>query len=46
MENKDFNEFEKYVKEFYIQLKMTNKSKNTINSYKNTLNAFLSYIKE
>ncbi|MDN5071496.1 tyrosine-type recombinase/integrase [Aliarcobacter butzleri] len=44
MKNQSIIEFEKFIKNFLLQLKMTNKSKNTISSYKNTLYAFLDYI--
>ncbi len=35
-----------YIDNFIIQLKLTNKSKHTISSYKNTLNCFYLYILE
>lgn len=44
MKNQSIIEFEEFIKNFLLQLKMTNKSKNTISSYKNTLYAFLDYI--
>ena len=46
MENQNIKELEKFIEDFIIQQKMTNKSKNTISSYKNTLYSFLEYISE
>ena len=46
MQNIGTKELEKYLKEFISLLQITNKSRNTIISYKNTINSFICYIKE
>jgi site-specific recombinase XerD len=43
---KDISNLEKYIKNFTNQLELTNKSKHTVDSYKNTLFSFISYINE
>ena len=46
MLKKDISNLEKYIKNFTNQLELTNKSKHTVDSYKNTLFSFISYINE
>ena len=46
MQNIGTKELEKYLIEFISLLQITNKSRNTIISYKNTINSFICYIKE
>lgn len=46
MEKKAFLELEEMCKKYLNDLKATNKSENTIDSYKNTIKSFISYIKE
>lgn len=46
MDRNEILDLEKMFKSFITNLKITNKSKNTIDSYKNTINSFIMFIKD